>query len=75
MINQRRMKTQFGETSKQCKARRGFTLVELAVVMGMIALLAMILTPGLCGARPDTLVLKCRNNLRQLQTGWQMYLG
>ena len=67
------MKTQFGNSPQEWEARRGFTLIELGVVLGMIALLAIMLVPGFCGARPDTQILKCRNNLRQLQAGWQMY--
>jgi prepilin-type N-terminal cleavage/methylation domain-containing protein len=55
------------------KAAKGFTLVELLVVMAIIAILAALLLLGLSSARAKTQRTVCVNNLRQISLGVRMY--
>ena len=55
------------------RSRRGFTLVELLVVIGIIALLISILMPALSKARKQAAGAACLSNMRQLAVGWVAY--
>lgn len=55
--------------------RRAFTLVELLVVIGVIAVLIALLLPSIARAREQSHRLKCLANLRSLGQAMYLYAG
>ena len=58
---------------KEVSLIKGFTLVELLVVISIISLLMSIMMPGLNRSREQAYRLDCSSNLRNLTIAWQMY--
>jgi prepilin-type N-terminal cleavage/methylation domain-containing protein/prepilin-type processing-associated H-X9-DG protein len=54
---------------------RGFTLVELLVVIGIVVLLVSILLPAVSAARERSRRTACLSNLRQIGMAFIMYAG
>lgn len=55
------------------QVKRGFSLVELGVVIAIIALLASMLLPALMRAKENGRTALCRSNMRQIMLGVFMY--
>ena len=60
-------------TTRRTVRHSAFTLLEVLVVVGIIALLIAILLPSLTQSREQAATVRCRANLRQIGLGLVMY--
>jgi type II secretory pathway pseudopilin PulG len=64
---------EFNDTISKPSSGRGFRLVELVVVLGIIALLIAFLLPASRSARPAARRAQCVNNLKQIALALRNY--
>ena len=62
-----------GRKESNVDLRDGFTLLELLVVIGVIAVLASLLLPALSKAKQSAHSVTCKNNLRQWAVSFQLH--
>lgn len=55
------------------RKRKGFTLIELMIVIAIIAILAAILVPNFLRARNQGQLTACKSNLKNMGTALEMY--
>jgi len=60
-------------TGKRKSESAGFTLTDLCVLLGCLAVLGLLALPALAAGRGQTAAAGCLANLRRLMTGWEMY--
>ena len=53
--------------------KRGFTLIELMIVIAIIGILAAILVPNYVKSRAQGLATACKSNLKNIGTALEMY--
>lgn len=55
------------------KSQRGFTLLEMMVVVAIIAILAAILIPNFTRARAQAMTSACMGNIKMIATALELY--
>lgn len=58
---------------KQLKGNRGFTLIELMVVIVILGILAAVVAPKIIGRSDDAKITDAKVQIRNFETGLKMY--
>jgi prepilin-type N-terminal cleavage/methylation domain-containing protein/prepilin-type processing-associated H-X9-DG protein len=61
-------------TLRSCPSRRGFTLIEMLVVIAILGILIAIILPGISRAREQAMKTRCSAHLKQIGIGAKQYL-
>lgn len=72
-MNTERQNTNASSCPGSAGRNSGFTLVEMLVVIGVIAVLAALLLTALARAKTTAVTTQCKNNIRQLGIAIQLY--
>jgi prepilin-type N-terminal cleavage/methylation domain-containing protein/prepilin-type processing-associated H-X9-DG protein len=75
MTSKENLSADIAEDSQMRTRKSGFTLVELLVVIGIIAILVSLLLPSLNRARESARRTQCLSNIRQISMAFFMYTG
>jgi prepilin-type N-terminal cleavage/methylation domain-containing protein len=67
------MGTHSVHTTRFGRDRRGFTIVEMLAVIGVIGVLMSIIVPSIANVRREALSVSCQANLRQLHAAIDVY--
>ena len=59
--------------SRQVKSQKGFTLLEIIVVVTIIAILAAYIAPKVAGRAEDARVAKAKSDIRVLESSMELY--
>ena len=59
--------------SRQLKTSRGFTLIEIMVVIVIIGILAAFIAPKFLGRTDDARIVKAKNDIQSLQSALSLY--
>ena len=64
-----------GKVKRRLHSQRGFTLLEMMIVVSIIAILAGILIPNFTHARAQAQTAACEANLREIATAFELYFA
>ena len=60
-------------SARRAPAPRGFTIVELLAVIGVIGILLSLILPALSNVRREAQSVSCQTNLKQLHGAMEIY--